>query len=186
MSRVCALLLLLLCLVNNLKSQNITDEQGRRQGKWIEYYDDGSVKSTGSYLDGQPSGVFDFYNEDGALVARRVFSEDGATCDAEFYFQNGNVSARGRYVDKQRDGEWRYFDEASGSLILVETYKKGILSGKWVSYYLTGEPQFEGEYRDGVQVGEWRTYSPEGTVISIDKHENPEYSDPALNNVMLD
>ena len=95
MSRVCVLLLLLLCLVNNLKSQNITDEQGRRQGKWIEYYDDGSVKSTGSYLDGQPSGVFDFCNEDGALVARRVFSEDGATCDAEFYFQNGNVSARG-------------------------------------------------------------------------------------------
>ena len=47
MSRVCVLLLLLLCLVNNLKSQNITDEQGRRQGKWIEYYDDGSVKSTG-------------------------------------------------------------------------------------------------------------------------------------------
>ena len=78
--------------------------------------------------------------------------------------------AKGFYHNKIRTGEWRYFDENSEKLILVETYDNGVLDGYSCSYYDTGVPQFEGEYRNGVKSGEWKTYDPDGNLISVDKY----------------
>jgi len=174
---------MLISLVSS--AQNKTDKQGRRQGQWIEYHDNGVVKSKGEFKNGLPTGEFLYYNENGKLQAKNVFAENGYDAVTEIYSEKGKVVAKGFYKNKKRDGEWQYFDEEQGMLILVEHYNYGVLHGHWVSYYRTGEPQFEGEYVNGTMIGKWITYDPEGNVISIDNHEDKNYNAPELEGVEL-
>lgn len=179
-------LAVLMLLSNAVFSQNKTDKQGRRQGQWIEYHDNGKIKSKGTFKNGFPVGEFFYYTETGSLQAKNVFAENGIDAVTEIYSENGKVVANGFYKNKKRDGEWHYFDENEGVMILSENYSDGILNGHWVSYYRTGEPQFEGEYKDGVKIGKWITYDPEGNVISIDNHEAEDYNAPELEGVELE
>ena len=174
-----------LLISNLISAQNKTDRQGRRQGQWIEYHDNGNVKSKGAFKNGLPAGEFLYYSESGKLQAKNVFAENGIDAVAEIYSEKGKVVATGFYKNKKRDGEWRYFDENEDIMILVENYSFGVLNGHWVSYYRTGEPQFEGEYKDGIKIGKWVTYDPEGNVISIDNHEVENYNAPELECVEL-
>lgn len=174
-----------LLISNLITAQNKTDRQGRRQGQWIEYHDNGKVKSKGDFKNGLPVGEFLYYSESGRLQAKNVFAENGMDVVTEIYSEKGKVVATGFYKNKKRDGEWRYFDENEDVMILVENYSFGVLNGHWVSYYRTGEPQFEGEYKDGIKIGKWVTYDPEGNVISIDNHEVENYNAPELEGVEL-
>ncbi len=44
---------------------NKADAQGRRQGVWRVYDDDGNLKFTGEYINGKPVGVFNYYYPEG-------------------------------------------------------------------------------------------------------------------------
>jgi len=178
-------LAIMLLITNMVSAQNKTDKQGRRQGQWIEYHENGKVRSIGIFKNGFPVGEFLFYTEDGKLQAKNTFAENGIDAFAEVYSDKGKVIAKGFYKNKKRDGEWHYFDENQDVMILVENYSDGVLNGHWVSYYRTGFPQFEGEYVNGVKIGKWITYDPEGNVISIDNHEVEDFNAPELEGVEL-
>lgn len=184
MKRICFLAVLML-LTFFVSAQNKTDKEGRRQGQWIDYHDNGKIKSKGSFVNGFPVGEFIYFNERGVLCAKSVYSENRIDASTEIYSENGNVVAKGFYKNKKRNGEWQYFDEIQGITILIETYQNGILDGRWISYYKTGEPQFEGQYKNGVKVGKWITYNPEGGVISVDMHEEENFNAPELEGVEL-
>lgn len=178
-------LAVILLFSNMISAQNKTDKQGRRQGQWIEYHDNGKVKSIGNFVNGFPVGEFSYYTENGKLQAKNVFAENGIDAVSEIFSENGNVIAKGFYKNKKRDGEWHYFDENQGVMILVENYANGVLNGHWVSYYRTGYPQFEGDYKNGVKIGKWITFDPEGNVVSIDNHEVEDFNAPELEGVEL-
>jgi len=175
--------LMLLSMV--VSAQNKTDKEGRRQGQWIDYHDNGKIKSKGSFVNGFPVGEFIYFNEKGVLYAKSVYSENRIDATTEIYSENGNVVAKGFYKNKKRNGEWLYFDENQGVTILIENYLNGVLNGRWISYYKTGEPQFEGQYKNGIKVGKWTTYDPEGGVISVDNYEEENFNAPELEGVEL-
>ena len=65
-------LLLFLFLGGSVFAQNDfnkTDKQGRRQGKWVDYYCNGNIRYVGEFKDNEPSGEFLHYSEDGVLIA---------------------------------------------------------------------------------------------------------------------
>lgn len=177
--------LAVLMLVSMIASaQNKTDKEGRRQGQWIDYHDNGKIKSKGSFVNGFPVGEFIYFTDKGVLYAKNVYSENKIDATTEIYSESGNVAAKGFYKNKKRYGEWQYFDE-QGVTILIENYLNGVLDGRWVSYYKTGEPQFEGQYKNGIKVGKWVTYDPEGGVISVDVYEDENFNAPELEGVEL-
>jgi antitoxin component YwqK of YwqJK toxin-antitoxin module len=73
--------------------------EGKRNGEWIKYYEDGSVLNTGFYKD-------DFLH--GPVT---------------FYHPNGKIHIQGRYQEGLKIGLWQTYDE-DGNLIEEEIYKE--------------------------------------------------------------
>ena len=43
-------------------AQNMTDEQGRKQGKWSQNHDNGQLRYEGIFVDDNPSGISLFFS----------------------------------------------------------------------------------------------------------------------------
>ncbi len=165
------LILSLILLSSTAFCQNKTDKKGLKQGKWIEYFDNEKVRLQGQFTDGFPVGEFIYFDENGLKKAKNIFSSNGQQSECEMYDENGNVVAKGLFVNKKKHGVWYYFNTA-GEKMLTETYKYGVLDGPYTLYYEHEMPRFFGVYKDGVMVGKWTTYDPEGNVISEEEHQD--------------
>jgi hypothetical protein len=66
MKKILGLLTLTLTLLFGFSLENInaqndynkTDNQGRRQGKWIDFHDNGKIRYTGEFKNNEPIGEF--------------------------------------------------------------------------------------------------------------------------------
>ena len=81
-------------------AQNVTDENGRKQGRWSQNYDNGQLRYEGSFVDGNPSGIFLYYTERGVLKANLEYFNEGKSASARFYHANGKVQAVGLYKNE--------------------------------------------------------------------------------------
>jgi antitoxin component YwqK of YwqJK toxin-antitoxin module len=160
------ILTLLIGFVANAQDLNRTDSQGRRQGKWVDYYSNGQIRYEGQFKNGNCQGEFKYYDEQGNLKATNEFDKSGERALNKTYAPNGRVIATGDYLNQKKDGEWKYYDANSGQLRLVEDNKEGKVHG-WSRIYnpqngaLAEETQFVG----GVPEGQCRKYSDTGTLI---------------------
>ena len=50
---------------------------------------------------------------------------------------------------------------ADGTRLAEATYAQGILHGPYRDFWSDGRVSMEGQYRDGLQDGEWRLYDPD-------------------------
>jgi antitoxin component YwqK of YwqJK toxin-antitoxin module len=64
--------------------EGVVDPEGRRQGKWKEYYDTGELSSEGSYKDNRREGEW------------------------VFFYRDGKEEQRGGYRKGLPDGDWRW------------------------------------------------------------------------------
>ena len=80
---------------------NLSD--GRKVGKWIEYYLSGIKKSEGQFANGK---------KDGPWI---------------YYFLNANIKERQFFIDGNKDGLWEKFD-VHGTVVQTESYQ----NGKWI------------------------------------------------------
>jgi len=113
-----------------LKYDGITDENGKRQGIWKEFYPTGELKSEGEYLNSKQEGVW------------------------KFYFENQKVEIEGKYKNGKKEGAW-YWYYPNGELLQEENWKNGKLDGHFFEYNEKGEITVNGEYLEGTEEGEW-------------------------------
>jgi antitoxin component YwqK of YwqJK toxin-antitoxin module len=143
---------------------NKIDAQGRRQGLWEKRYDDGNLKYRGHFWDDKPSGVFKNYYDDGdSLEAIRVFSEDGNVAYAHLFYTTGALWAEGKYVNQTKDSIWKYYNEAQ-QLILKDQFKMGMLEGKQVVFYPSGNPLQVKNWHNNLAEGPYQQYFDEGGI----------------------
>ena len=62
-------------------------KNGKREGSWVKYYDNGQLWFKGDYKNGK---------EEGPWVA---------------YWRNGQLSFKGDYKDGRKEGRWVWYDE---------------------------------------------------------------------------
>ncbi len=195
-------ILLLTILITSslfLLGQNETDSQGRKQGNWVKYYENGkTIRYKGQFKDNVPYGKFIYYYESGEVQTILEYEEKGSAL-AKTYFPTGNLMAKGAYLNQKKDGTWWYFS-ADKLLISKEVYKNGVLhgtsykffptevgdqpkileeinyenglaQGEWSRYYKDGTTQVKGKYRDGLQHGEciWYSTSGKGEIVGYFK-----------------
>jgi antitoxin component YwqK of YwqJK toxin-antitoxin module len=90
-----------------------------KKGKWVEYYESGSLLAKGKYVYGKKSGTW------------------------KEYFENGCVKAKGNYVDGKKQGKWTeysiYAYSEDYSRIAKGNYIDGKKHGEWIEYYLAYE-----------------------------------------------
>jgi antitoxin component YwqK of YwqJK toxin-antitoxin module len=106
------------------KRINQYDSEGRKQGLWYNYNNEGNISSKGSYKNGLMDGYW------------------------EFYWENGKISSKGSFINGDRDGMWESY-WFSGKLSVKGRYKNGSYNGIWEKYSNTGELEGKYLYEDG-------------------------------------
>ena len=181
MKKILGLLTLTLTLLFGFSLENInaqndynkTDNQGRRQGKWIDFHDNGKIRYTGEFKNNEPIGEFLYYSEEGVLIAKNNYLKKSNITETEMYAANGKVIAKGKYQDKKKHDKWEYFSEETGALILTENYENGMIVGKSVAYSSTTQMVIEEiEYVNGMKNGVSNRYYDNGRIMEKANYQN--------------
>ncbi len=176
---------------------NQKDELGRRQGLWVEKYDDGVVKYEIEFKDGHPAGVFRKYFPNGNLKADMFFDQTGKRAAAILYDENGHRVAMGYYFDKKRDSLWQFFINDTiviseinynkgvkngpervyslynyPSVLMERFWKNGKLDSLYTICYPNGQPKFWANYKNGVRDGDYVAFNNQGRAVAQGQYVN--------------
>ena len=106
-------------------------KDGKREGPWVWYHENGQLFGEGGYRDGK---------EEGLMV---------------WYYENGQLFLKGEYKDGKREGPWvKYHD--NGQLEYERQYKDGKRAGSLVTYYKDGSINEDnsGTFKNGEKISE--------------------------------
>lgn len=126
-------------------SEGLLTEDGKKEGNWKNFYEDGEVKSQGVYKNNRQTGEWKFFYKQG--VSEQIGN-----------FNNGYF-----------DGEWKWFNKA-GKLVKVEEYVKGKRDGFYYELNSTGDTIARGSFLEGEREGDWMVKS--GDVVAKGKYVN--------------
>ncbi|MCC7301919.1 MAG: hypothetical protein IT233_04700 [Bacteroidia bacterium] len=143
------LVVLAVFLFSEIQAQDLNqvDAAGKKQGKWIRKYSNGTKAYEGQFKDDKPVGLFIYYYEDGVKKREAVFSKNGTVAHTKVFTTGGKLMAAGKYVDEKKDSTWRFYAE-KGWLISEENYIKGKREGLSKSYFEDGTVSSETTYKN--------------------------------------
>ncbi len=118
-----------------------TYKAGKREGPWIER-DRGKTTFTGTYLRGQPDGVFVHFDRKGDELGRSTIKAGAGVMQT--FHPNGTV--------------WT-----------ETTLAGGIANGRYRERTPRGRVVAEGAYRSGAKHGPWKEWTATGTIV-LDEH----------------
>lgn len=146
-----------------------------RVGLWREYNREGVLTFEGTY-------------EHDLLVGRAMQFYDNGQPRFEAYFEDGNVvgpwtafhdngrvwlkgeAKGGQYgintFEPVRTGYWQEYNR-DGTLVFEGTYVDGLLEGRAVRYYDSGQPWYVAHFRDGQLMGPWEEYHENGQLQAV-------------------
>lgn len=161
------MILLIILSVNGAMAQekgqekiNQTDANGLKQGKWIKYHDNDSLRYIGQFKNDKPYGTFQYFYEKGGLQTVMKFRANDMAA-SQSYYPDGTVMAEGNYKGKVKDSVWIYYNRMS-TVIAEESYVEGKKYGVWKVYYPDGKLAEEKEWQNDLENGHWRTYFDNG------------------------
>ena len=104
-------------------------KDGKRDGPWVEYHDNGQLNIRGIYKDGKRYGSWVGYYDSGQLKFKVSIKDGKRHGSSVGYHKNGLLASKG-------------------------TYKNGEYDGPWVSYHENGtvDDRNTGTFKDGVKV----------------------------------
>jgi len=139
--------------------QGLVLEDGSRTGHWKEYYQGGTLKAEGDYLNGMKTGPWKYYHPNGRLEQSGVYTKEGKPDGLwRWYFDNGQLLREENYYRGKKDGLSEEYAE-NGTLIERGEYLDDLEDGPW--FQLIGDFYQKGNYRDGLRTGQWISYQLE-------------------------
>jgi len=171
---------------------NQVNTEGHKEGLWQTFFADGSVKWEGTYIDGKRDGYFKTYNQKGELVTVEKYINDVLQLNApelakldirSTYYSNGVVQSSGPYKDNVPFGMHRTYDE-TGKPKKADIYDSGRIvatgpidaadeqQGDWKEFYENSDLKAEGNYANGVKVGEWKYFFADGMKFELGKYDS--------------
>jgi antitoxin component YwqK of YwqJK toxin-antitoxin module len=155
------------------QAPNLTDQQGRKQGRWITRYSNGNIRYEGTFKDNQPVGEFKRYYENSTLSSILVYRNNGNDADALLFYPNGYISAYGKYINRLKEGKWQFFSSsAEGYLINEEMYHKNLRNGISLKFYTDSTIAEKVNYINDRKEGEWLQYYASGKVFIKSNYTN--------------
>lgn len=170
---------------------NYTDTLGRKQGKWLSFYDDEfkKISSIKFYKDDNLDGLATNFNESGVIKEKFYFVENRLILSKTYYTRGVNKGKaekiNGLKIDRTVS-KFMYVTDSSD----VESFNinartvNGLKQGLWYeiqygSLYLPVVREFYcvGKYKDDKKVGLWKYYNYEGRQLVY----IAEYVDDMLN-----
>lgn len=135
---------------NKAEAKNLM-MNGKKEGKWIEYYIDGTDIDLTTDSTNSVFFVLTVYKDGLAIGMRR------------WYYKSGEINAIINYKEGRRDGIYKDYYK-SGKLKTLDTYIDGRLNGVSKNYYENGKLKDKIVYIDDT-VKEWTNYDENGNEI---------------------
>ena len=157
---------------------NRTDRYGLKQGMWVEFYPNGSIKKESDYWNDKLDGYVKEYTIKGNLIrSAKYINGEEQVITPEFsksdirteYYEDGKLKKQGSYVDEKPDGLHREFSQ-EGIPQTATIFNKGIRvaegfldtlnnkQGTWIEYHEGGSVKAKGFYKNNKKVGDWVYY----------------------------
>jgi len=111
--------------------------EGVEEGEWV--YDFGNYRETGNYRSGSRFGKWKSYYNDGTLRFEGEYIDDNLNGHVTLYWPTGKRKDDGNFVNGSREGDWITYNE-DGSPFLIITYK-GDVEKRYDGVVI--KPQFE-------------------------------------------
>ena len=139
---------------NGRKFSEGTLVNGKLDGRWIMWDQNGSIQQVGEYQEGLRVGMWIHY-----------------------FSGFGTLYQEGRYAEGLREGLWRkwhlvgdndewnpsgYFEP--GPLASSGTFLKGKRYGIWTVWWSNGNQRAQGEYNEDRRVGDWKVWYEDGSI----------------------
>jgi antitoxin component YwqK of YwqJK toxin-antitoxin module len=137
-----------------LKYEGITDEDGKRQGLWKEFYTAGELKSEGNYIDSKQEGTWKFYFENQKIEVKGSYKNGKKVGRWYWYYPNGELLQEENWSNGKLEGEFLEYNE-NGDILVKGEYLEGTEEGEW--FYIQGNAIEKGVYNDGMRTGLWTT-----------------------------
>lgn len=151
-SKFISLCLIMICLLAWIENKAQSDIQ--ENGYKIFYYPDGTKSSEGLLLDGKPEGIWKSYHENGVLksIGKRTQHQPDSTW--MFYDKEGNTTLIINYQLGKKHGERITFE--SGRKVLIEVYQNDLKVGEEFAYHRNGNIKRISPYQfsklDGLEI----------------------------------
>ena len=102
-------------------------KDGKAEGPYISYHDNGELSSKGIYKNGERDGPWVTYHISGQLMTKETLKNGERDGPWEYYFINGRLRETGTYNNGKREGTWIDYDkEGTVNEKLTGTYKNGV------------------------------------------------------------
>jgi len=163
---------------------------GKPEGYWKNYYEDGTLKSEGNrksqqldslwsfyspegkltqriaYAEGKKNGIKTTFAEDGVIVKEEEFLNDSRFGTTKLYYASGKLkeSIPLDTLGKGREQGTGYeFDEEDGRIVAVVQYSNG---------YVSGRERINRKDKFNQKQGVWKEFFPNGVVSLEGRYKN--------------
>lgn len=99
---------------------------GKRDGIFILYNENGFVETLGYLKKNKNHGEWKYYYPNGELESIGIFYDDKPDSVWNWFYMNGLLMQEGIFKSGKREGEWKHFDDF-GNLTLILKYKNDVL-----------------------------------------------------------
>ena len=121
-------------LVNGTIYQNFKEKRvvlgngvnGKKEGLWTFWYDNGRKIKEGSFEDGKLEGVWTYWNQRGEKESEGTFKAGKGSGLWIFWHPNGEKFSEGNLIGVKKDGIWTYWSQ-NGKKESEEDYEDGVL-----------------------------------------------------------
>ena len=120
------------------KNNNVLD------GPYKSYFENGSIKSEGQFVNNKSTGIW------------------------KYYYQNGRLRMQGQVGNGKNIGQWDYYYE-NGSMKMSGKLEQGKKDGYWIYYFKNNTIESEGNYHSGVKTGTWKYYHEAGVLKAMEE-----------------
>ena len=101
-------------------------KNGKEDGSWVYYHDNGQLDSKGDYKNGNGDGFWIGYYENGQLKSKGNWKNGNQEGSWVSYLDNGQLRYKGDFKNGKRDGSWViYHEDGSVDKVLSGTFKIG-------------------------------------------------------------
>ena len=162
---------------------NQFDGEQKKDGVWKGFYPESKrLRYEGTFSHGKEIGEFKFFDDTkaGIVIATRTFNPNDNSAYTVFYDQNKNKVSEGKVVNKLFEGLWKYYHQASASVMTTENYKNGKLDGLRSVFFPSGKIAEETNYKEGLKNGSSKKYSEKGIVLEEAIFKNNQYDGEAI------
>lgn len=138
-------------------------EQGKREGLFLHFYEDGTIQRKTTYVNGLKEGLTQVYSPSGTLIQEATFDHDTIIGALKLYDENGNLKGETEFANGKPDG-WVIAYWPGGGKAEETYYRDGKPNGPMRQYYENGNLKLEAEYKNGLLDGEYKTFYPSGKL----------------------